>query len=461
MRPYRSVIIVPLLVLFSAAAWAETISLPLTDDVRINANKPTSNFGSYDMLVHDYGPKYSLVRFDAASISGQSVSSAVLELYLSSIRQDGTISLHAITSSWSEATVTWDTQPPAEAAVAAVANLSTGDVGGTVAIDVTATVQRWADGSLADAGFLIVTNDDIKAYFDVKEMPAGTPATLTVDTGPLPYNGEATVLDLSDPDGCTIDEPGYYVLDRSWLLTPDDEYEPNANEACSISGLHIVASAILDMRGFLIDGGAEWPKFLGIINVESGIATIRDGSLKGFQVAIEGTSAARVRLERIRTVGSVDLQENSYVLNSEISGFDGNYDAALQVSSNSTVVDTVIIGPNPCLKAYGSSVVVRNNIMKGCGVGSAVYIFSSDSIFEGNYVSSPYLEIFGDRNIVSRNIIYRYLTVSGTENILDANLVQSENLVFYEKGNYFGNNRVAGVISHPEGQVDWGGNVSF
>ena len=233
MRPYRPVIIVPLLVLFSAAAWAETTSLPLTDDVRINANKPTSNFGSYDMLVHDYGPKYSLVRFDAASISGQSISSAVLELYLSSIRQDGTISLHAITSSWSEATVTWDTQPPAEAAVAAVANLSTGDVGGTVAIDVTATVQRWADGSLADAGFLIVTNDDIKAYFDVKEMPDGTPATLTVDTGPAVSDGRAIVLDFTDPENCTIDEPGYYILDRSWDLSP-----PNPQGAC-VDGLRV------------------------------------------------------------------------------------------------------------------------------------------------------------------------------------------------------------------------------
>jgi hypothetical protein len=203
MRPYPF-IIVPLLVLFSAAAWAETTSLPLTDDVRINANKPTVNFDGYDMLVHDYGPKQSLVRFDAASISGQTINSAVLELYLNSIQQDGTISLHAITSSWSEASATWNNQPPAEFLAAAIVNLTTGDAGGTIAIDVTATVQRWADGSLADAGFLIVTNDDIKAYFDVKEKSGGTPAALLVGTGPAaPMVTRITVLDgsivLGDP----------------------------------------------------------------------------------------------------------------------------------------------------------------------------------------------------------------------------------------------------------------------
>jgi hypothetical protein len=98
-----------------------------------------------------------------------------------------------------------------------------------ISIDVTDVVRRWADGSLADGGFLLVTTDAIKAYFDAKEQPGGLAATLEVDTGPPAYSGEAIVLDLSNADNCIIDEPGYYVLDRSWLLTMENQEKPNGS----------------------------------------------------------------------------------------------------------------------------------------------------------------------------------------------------------------------------------------
>jgi hypothetical protein len=198
---------------------ADTVELPLTDDAYINANKPDLNTGTREwIVVHKYGPKYGLVRFNAASIAGQEVSEATLTLYLNSLASNGTISVHAITSGWNEATVTWNNQPPAETTATAIVNLTTAEVESVIAIDVTAAVQRWADGSLADAGFLIITNEDIKAIFDAKEMAGGVPATLTVETGEPAYTGEAIVLDFTNPDDCVIDEPGYYVLDRSWHL---------------------------------------------------------------------------------------------------------------------------------------------------------------------------------------------------------------------------------------------------
>lgn len=190
-----------LLLMFCVSGWADTISLTLTDDAYIHGLRPTSVYGLQDdFFVTSYGPKQGLVRFDAASIAGLEINSATLNLYLNDIERAGTISIHAVTSSWNESTVTWDNQPPAEISATAVVSLAPADEEAVVSIDVTEVVERWADGSLADGGFLIVTPDSIKAYFDAQEKTGGTPATLEVDTGSPAYSGEAIVLDLSEPD---------------------------------------------------------------------------------------------------------------------------------------------------------------------------------------------------------------------------------------------------------------------
>ena len=189
MSRYLSAILAGI-VLCASAAWSETVELPLTDDAYINGIKPDVKSGTWaNIVVHRYGPKYGLVRFDAASIAGQYVSEATLKLYLNDIKRNGTISVHAITSGWNEDTVTWNNQPPAETTATAILGLTTGDVGGVIAIDVTAAVQRWADGSLPDAGFMIITSEGIRTVYDAEEMIAGTPPTLEVTTrpvGPLP-----------------------------------------------------------------------------------------------------------------------------------------------------------------------------------------------------------------------------------------------------------------------------------
>ena len=206
MRIWRTAILGGLL-LSASFAWAGTINLPLTDDAFIKGNDPDTNLGDrVNLYVHNYGPKYTLVRFDAASIAGLDVADATLVLWLKSNYRGGEMSVHAITSSWNEATITWNNKPPAEAEATAVAEIydNYGFRTRFIEIDVTTAVQRWADGSLADAGFLIVTSDAIKAGFESKERPDGTPAVLIVSTGEgAPIVTRVSVLDgsiiLGDP----------------------------------------------------------------------------------------------------------------------------------------------------------------------------------------------------------------------------------------------------------------------
>ena len=62
-------------------------------------------------------------------------------LFLDDIASAGTISVHAITSSWNEASVSWNNQPPFEATPFASIGLSTSDEGSVISIDVTSAPQ--------------------------------------------------------------------------------------------------------------------------------------------------------------------------------------------------------------------------------------------------------------------------------------------------------------------------------
>ena len=459
------------LLLFCMNGWADTISLPLTDDSFTNGVKPRSEYGLRDDIsIHSYGPRQGLVRFDGASLAGLEINSATLTLYLNDIAAAGTISIHAITSSWNESTVNWENQPPAEATATAVIDLATSDEGAVISIDVTEVVERWADGSLADGGFLIVTTDSIKAYFDAKEKPGGTPATLEVDTGPPAFTGEAVTLDLSDPDNCIIDEPGYYVLDRTWLLAPSGDDEPNA----SCNAVHIASHGVtLDLQGFAIRreiyGGNYEPVLW--IDTEGGM-TLRDGQLKAIFVAIEASVATggTVTLDRIRTEGGV-LLDNRRVIVTGGSFFAMN-EAPLQMGEGSRVAGAALSCIDVhCLSAYGPS-LIRDCTFSVNTVGApAIAVYGDGTIVEGNVFDS-WVAIYGDNNVVARNFSSSgvpYIEVKGTGNVLEGNIgpgivfERAGPLGFQSTGNFYGNNRVAlpGGITGTTGNVDWGGNVSF
>jgi hypothetical protein len=213
MSPYRFATIVPVLILFSAITWAETMSLPLWDDAWIRAGQPDKNYGDYNtMRINISGGQQTLIRFDASAISGQPISRAILKLYVASITNVGDISIYAITSSWSETTVTWNLRPPTEAYAAAMAEISGLDAAlPVVSVDVTDVVQRWAGGSLPDAGLLIKTSEITRAYFVTKEGAelGGAAAELEVRTGPpASMVDRISVLDgyrvLGDPPHSTF-----------------------------------------------------------------------------------------------------------------------------------------------------------------------------------------------------------------------------------------------------------------
>jgi len=440
----------------SLSVQAEEFKLPLTDDAWINGLSPTTNRGTATTLtVHNYGPKFSLVRFDAAMIAGKTVKQANLVIFVRSLGSAGTLTVYPIVSSWNESTVTWARQPPTEATAIANVGLTTAPT--TVEVDVTGVVQRWADGALPDAGFMLTTVAPIKAGLDSKELAGGIPATLTVstseDTGP-----ETFVLDLSVRENCSIDTPGYYTLDRTWWLSPHGSVdEPNA--ACS-GGVHIASSGVtLDLQGFTIRDNYKNYRPVLWIDTPSAV-TLRNGSLTGVFVAVQASVAgSTVSLENIRSGGGVLL--GNRIVHATGGSYSSTFETSLSAGQGSRVMGAAFeCTDTNCLGVKGSS-QVKDCVFNVNTTGApAIVVTGDDTILEGNTFVNDWIIIEGNRNIVSRNFAQGgHFEVNGAGNIVDGNIGPA--IAFGSVGNFYGNNRAKGTFTGTAGNIDWGGNVTY
>jgi len=423
------------------------------------------------------------VRFDASSIAGASVQQATLTLYVRSLGSPGDVRLRAITSGWNEGGVTWQNQPPAEAAAAGMLSLSAAGV--AVSVDVTGTVQRWADGTLADAGFLVETAQGIKALFDSKEADGGTSATLEVVTGDGPVSGRATVLDFTDPDACTIDEPGIYVLDRSWQLDAGGVCLADSGPGGDIRILVSASDVVFDLKGFsLVDD-----EFLygSVIRVTGSDVVIRNGRVFGGDIQeLQGqpvsASGARVIVDHL-TAGRIALTgDDSIIRNSTVVRGPGRGGEGVVLGTNGVLENSyVTCGLFPaCVEDTGArdGLIVRFNQI-GPGAEPAVQIQGNDAVIEGNVLlwsadGSTGIDIDGNNNAVVRNTVRRSdaggtaaISIDGSGNVVDGNLVEPGGYVtgieFLSGGNFFGDNRVsaAAPFSGTGTQTDWGGNIAY
>jgi len=459
------------LLLVSTSAWSD-FNLELTDDAWVNANSPTSNFGTgADVFVHNWGPKYGLVRFDASVIAGQNIDSATLTLYLNDIAAAGNISLYAITSSWSESTVTWSNQPPAEAVPVAIRALTLADEGSVISIDVTSAVQRWSDGVLVDAGFLIVTSDSIKSYFDAKERAGGVRAVLRAEiTGSVPPAGQLpVVLDFSTLP-VVISEPGHYVLDRDWRIDAETAHRLVDIEADDV---------LLDFQGFGLYMLSE-----GEVVVVSGRdVVLRNGTIENQNDSTGVRSSAEHTVLEQMSVWAASVAQlgpRAIVRHSTLRGRSG-----VSVGPGSVVEFSNFLGPLTSLFANGDNIRLTDNVLDGgdyvVRVAGSDNIVARNTVIPGEWLGG--ILVAGHRNAIDANVFKGYpwaisepaIVVDGTANILRGNLALlgwdepvterwRVGIRFLQSGNHYGNNQMAAIVPFDLGsttQIDWGGNIGF
>jgi hypothetical protein len=472
-RPCLTLVALIAAAVSSSITRAQEAALPLTDDTFVNGNAPSASFGltAEPLYVHSYGPKHTLLRFDAAALAGQSVLEATLRVYLRSLNAAGSIGVHAITTAWSERTATWATRPTFEPEALASLAVATDDVGGYVEVDITSLAQRWADGALPDAGVLLAPGTAGRALFASKEDGGQFPAILEIRSeGTVPSQTE--VLDFSGDLPVVITKPGLYVLDRNW------DVEGGLFEG---SVLEVQADdVVIEFRGYALSVGST---LAGIV-IDGRNAVLRNGRLTGHVIPVTtSTTSAGTLVDDMEIYGfeeGLSLDPGGVLRDSRFVG----PGVGIFLSSDGIVEQSDIFCELACLVLRGDNNIVTNSRVAAF-IDDNVHIRGNNNLVTGNVFDehdsediARSFEVSGNGNSIIGNILLvgtahsTLFEINGTENVLDQNVsvpgpegqLARTGMVFTQDGNFYGNNRMAAVVPFELGnttQTDWGGNVGF
>lgn len=145
-----------------------SVDLTPSDDAHVNQRQSTTNYGTNTSLnlrnndgaggVDNYG-RDILIKFDLTSIpSTATIASATLRLHYydwgDTDPAGRTLDLYPVTGTWSEGTVTWDTQPTRSSTLSASATVPT-TAGAWMDWDVTSDVQDFVSGTSTNHGWIL------------------------------------------------------------------------------------------------------------------------------------------------------------------------------------------------------------------------------------------------------------------------------------------------------------------
>ncbi len=185
----------------------------LTGDTYVSSSRTTTNYGGEANLVVDSRDR-ALLKFDLSTLpagtTAADVAKATLKLWVSkpcehSDRPAGSFDVRLVTGAWSEAAVTNHTAPGIGTTLASAIPVGAADT--FVAVDVTAAVQDWLNGTPANNGLALVAHTaGTTVQFDSKENtdtshPAELEISLIGPPSPTGPTGAQGVQGLPGPTG--------------------------------------------------------------------------------------------------------------------------------------------------------------------------------------------------------------------------------------------------------------------
>jgi uncharacterized repeat protein (TIGR01451 family) len=186
----------------AAVAQAATYTAVADRDSHLRQDTSGTNYGTLtelDIRASSGDNRRPVIGFTLPAIpASEVITSATIQLYVTTGTAAGTVNLHRITDSWTEGGVTWtntsaDFSPTVEDSVAVNAL-------GAVSFDVTALVRGWRDGTITNHGIMAITNAANGRFASRENGTASRRPLLTITTvqGPvLMVVKSATVF--SDP----------------------------------------------------------------------------------------------------------------------------------------------------------------------------------------------------------------------------------------------------------------------
>ncbi len=154
-----------------AAFSADAQQALLTDDTQINSAATTTNYGSTGVL--DVNSTTSaLVKFDIndllqAPLTESEVTRARLIFFTGTVTTPGTFNVYAVTTNWSEGSVTYATKPAVGSTPIATGTVTAANQ--FVYLNVTHQVQLWVGTPTSNFGFQIVPSGSTNFTLNSKE----------------------------------------------------------------------------------------------------------------------------------------------------------------------------------------------------------------------------------------------------------------------------------------------------
>ena len=157
----------------------------------------------------------ALIRFAQSQLPTHSVATATLKISLQSVFVEGPVSVHLVTSNWTEATVTGATRPSiASTPLITRTVLKAG--GAIAAFDITGAVNAWIANPASNFGIAIMGAASPRTYIVVRTKEGGAGATLTIPHLPNQVTVSPSGGDYSDP---VIAAKNAYA-GETWCVSP-------------------------------------------------------------------------------------------------------------------------------------------------------------------------------------------------------------------------------------------------
>jgi hypothetical protein len=160
-----------------------------SDDAYTLTSSPTKNFGTATTLEVESSGATTFVRFDLSgipsSVTGSMVAKGTLKIFIGTVTTAGSFNVDLVTSSWSEKTITANSEPTLGSAIASAIPVTTSDKDQYVLVDVTAAVVDWLNGTAND-GIALVPDGTVSFALNSKETTTTShpPELDIVLTGP-------------------------------------------------------------------------------------------------------------------------------------------------------------------------------------------------------------------------------------------------------------------------------------
>jgi hypothetical protein len=204
LRNLRYVCLASLFALISSLSPGQTA--PPSADTFVSSAVPNHTFGNSTILAVQPGVT-SYLRFNLATLpAGTTVNKGTLRLYVDGVTKSGTFDVYQLNNSWSENTLTYNTPPPPLGVSATGGRpipVSASSRNQFLLIDITAVVQGWANGSIANNGVALASSDTGNFSFDSKEslLTGNGPELEIVLNGPAGPAGPAGPFGATGPQG--------------------------------------------------------------------------------------------------------------------------------------------------------------------------------------------------------------------------------------------------------------------